>query len=210
MHFVLLLNFVLISKAAVLPWMRPRGVPVSCQTSDENIALAEFNDGPTTSGEAGIGAEFETIDIQFTNAQCSLEDTFMAKRKTVKGHSGKNFVLSVDTSVEQGKGTLSAEYVLDGRNIKVGDGSATVAGKAVHDDLVSAAETSSRLDVINVHRRVGSLGVKTPRTRSPLRTTSNAQIHGLSEVYVKTQTKIQKFVGYLKSPHRCLWKRYTP
>jgi hypothetical protein len=142
MHFVVLplpLGFVFISKAAVLPLVNPRGVPQSCQTPGDGIALVEFNDGPTTSGEAGIAAEFETFMIQFISTHCSLEDTFLAKRKTVRGHSGENFVLSVDTSVEQGKGTVSAEYVLDGRNIKVGDGSAAAAERAIREHLVSAA-----------------------------------------------------------------------
>jgi hypothetical protein len=136
MHSVLFLSLLLSAKAAVLPSITPRALPPGC---DEEIGLVEFNDGPTTSGDAGIGAEFETIDIQFSNDKCSLEDTFLAKRKTVQGRSGTNFVLSVDTSVEQGKGKLSAEYVLDGRNIKVGDGSAAAAGRAAHDDLVKTS-----------------------------------------------------------------------
>jgi hypothetical protein len=138
MQSILFLTVALTTKAAVLPSITARALPPGCEEAYEHIALVEFNDGPTTSGEAGIGAEFETINVQFSNNQCSLEDTFLAKRKTVKGHSGLNFVLSVDTSVEQGKGRLSAEYVLDGRNIKVGDHeSAAAAGRAAHDDLVS-------------------------------------------------------------------------
>ncbi|KAF2809892.1 uncharacterized protein BDZ99DRAFT_570540 [Mytilinidion resinicola] len=122
---------------AVLPSITPRALPPGCDEAYKDIALVELNDGPTTSGDAGIGAEFETLQIQFSNNQCSLADTFSAKRKTVQGRSGTNFVLSVDTSVEQGKGKLSAEYVLDGRNIRVGDGSAAAAGRAAHDDLAS-------------------------------------------------------------------------
>lgn len=137
MHSVLYLTFVLTAKAAVVPLITPRALPPGCDEVYEDIPLVEFNDGPTSSGEAGIGAEFETLGIQFSNNRCSLEDTFLAKRKTIRGHSGKNFVLSVDTSVEQGKGRLSAEYVLDGRSIKVGDGSAAAAAKAVQGDLVS-------------------------------------------------------------------------
>jgi hypothetical protein len=139
MHSVLFLSLLLTTKAAVLPSVTPRGLPPGCDEAYEEIALVEFNDGPTTSGDAGIGAEFETLQIQFSNDKCNLADTFLAKRKTVKGRSGTNFVLSVDTSVEQGAGKLSAEYVLDGRNIKVGDGSAAAAGKAAHDDLVSTS-----------------------------------------------------------------------
>jgi hypothetical protein len=139
MRSILLLTFVLTIKVAVLPSISARALPPGCDQAYEDIALVEFNDGPTTSGEAGSGAEFETLQIQFSNDKCSLEDTFLAKRKTVKGRSGKNFVLSVDTSIEQGKGKVSAEYVLDGRSIKVADGSAVAAGKAAHDDLVSTS-----------------------------------------------------------------------
>ncbi|KAL1607616.1 hypothetical protein SLS60_002550 [Paraconiothyrium brasiliense] len=115
--------------------MFPRAPPPGC--GPEEFSMVEFNDGPTTSGDAGIGAEFETFYIQFTHDTCSLEDTFAAKRKTIRGRSGTNFVLSVDTSVEQGKGKVSAEYVLDGRNIRVGENEAAAAGKAAHDDLAS-------------------------------------------------------------------------
>jgi hypothetical protein len=141
MHSVLFLSFMLTAKAAVLPSITPRAIPPGCDDAYQGVgfAMVELNDGPTTSGDAGIGAEFETIGIQFSHDTCSLEDTFSAKRKTVQGRSGMNFVLSVDTSVEQGQGKLSAEYVLDGRNIKVGDGSAEAAGRAAHDDLVSAS-----------------------------------------------------------------------
>lgn len=137
MHFVLYLSLLLTARAAVLPSITARGLPPDCDEAYEDIALVEFNDGPTTSGDAGIGAEFETLQIQFSNDKCNLADTFEAKRKTIKGRSGTNFLLSADTSVEQGQGKLSAEYILDGRSIKVGDGSAAKAGKAARDDLVS-------------------------------------------------------------------------
>lgn len=137
MHSVLFLSLLLTAKAVVLPSITPRALPPGCDEAYGEIARVEFNDGPTTSGDAGIGAEFETIAIQFSNSKCSLEDTFIAKRKLVKGHSGTNFVLSTDTSIEQGAGRLSAEYVLDGRKINVGDGSAAAAGKAAYDDLVN-------------------------------------------------------------------------
>jgi hypothetical protein len=139
MRSILFITFAFTTKAAVLPSITARALPPDCDQTYEDIALVEFNDGLTNSGEAGIGAEFETLQIQFSNDKCSLEDTFLAKRKTVKGRYGNNFVLSVDTSVEQGKGKLSAEYVLDGRSIKVGDGSAVAAEKAALDDLASTS-----------------------------------------------------------------------
>lgn len=131
-----ILSLFVAAKAALLPPMNVRAVSPECNEAYRDILMVEFNDGPTTSLEAGIGAEFESVGIQFTDEHCSLEDTFAAKRKTVQGHSGRDFVLSVDTSAEQGAGRLSAEYVLDGRNIKVNE-SAAVVGRAVYHDLVS-------------------------------------------------------------------------
>jgi len=204
MHPVPYISLLLTANAAVLPGITPRAFlhPFPHGCSDDAIALVEFNDGPTTSGEAGIGAEFETIDIQFTQQGCSLGDTFEAKRKTVKGHSGANFVLSVDTSVEQGAGTVSAEYVLDGRNIKVGDGSASAAGRAAHADLVSTLLNGPGLKAIDVCRRVGSHGVRIRRTRLSSRTTRSAQLLGPLDDSMKTRIKIRSF-GLLKSRHRC-------
>ncbi|CAI6330597.1 unnamed protein product [Periconia digitata] len=135
MRYALSLSLLATANAVALPAVAPRAPPPGCKDLFENIVMVEFNDGPTTSGEAGIGAEFETLNILFTNNKCNLEDTFEAKRKTIKGRTGKNFLLSADTSVELGKGKVSAEYVLDGRNIRVGDGSAAAAGKAARDDL---------------------------------------------------------------------------
>ena len=128
-----LLVFLLGVNGVVLPGAGPAGPNVF-----EDIEMSVFNDGPTASREAGIGAEFETPLFNFQNLSCSLEDTFSAKRKLVKGRAGKNFVLTADTgSTELGKGKLNPEYILDGRNIKVGDGSAAAAGAAMSKDFVS-------------------------------------------------------------------------
>jgi hypothetical protein len=121
--------------AAVLP----RG-PTDCEDEFEEIEMSVFNDGPSVAGDAGIGAEFETPLVNFQNSACSLDDTFAAKRMLVQGRSGQNFVLSVDTgSTELGAGKLNPEYILDGRSIKVGDGSAAAAGAAAANDFVSAS-----------------------------------------------------------------------
>ena len=102
--------------------------------------MSVFNDGPSVAGDAGIGAEFETPLVNFQNSACSLDDTFAAKRMLVQGRSGQNFVLSVDTgSTELGAGKLNPEYILDGRSIKVGDGSAAAAGAAAANDFVSTS-----------------------------------------------------------------------
>jgi hypothetical protein len=134
-----MLFFFLFILLAVNAAVLPRG-PTSCEDEFEEIEMAVFNDGPTEAGDAGIGAEFETPLVNFQNSACSIDDTFAAKRMLVQGRSGTNFVLSVDTgSQELLGGKLNPEYVLDGRSIKVGDGSAAAAGEAATNDFVSAS-----------------------------------------------------------------------
>lgn len=104
------------------------------------IEMSVWQDGPTVTGDAGIGAEFETPYVQLQNPQCNLANTFLAKRKIIQGRSGTNFDLSVDTgSTELGAGKLNLEYILDGTRIKVGDGSAAAAGGAAASSFVSAS-----------------------------------------------------------------------
>lgn len=133
-YFVLLPVLLIAANAAVIN----RAIPDECF---EDIEMSVWNDGPTVTGDAGIGAEFETPLVNFQNSDCNLEDTFATKRKLVEGRSGKNFDLTVDTgSLELGAGKLNPEYILDGRNIKVGDGSAATAGKAASESWVSALQ----------------------------------------------------------------------
>lgn len=130
-YFLVLPVFLLATNAAVI-----QRAPDECL---EDIEMTVFNDGPSVTGDAGIGAEFETPFVNFQNSNCNLEDTFGAKRKLVQGRSGTNFDLSVDTgSTELGAGKLNPEYILDGRQIRVGDGSAAAAGAAASKDFVSA------------------------------------------------------------------------
>jgi hypothetical protein len=39
--------------------------PIGCQDEFEDIEMDVFNDGPSVTGEAGIGAEFETPLFNF-------------------------------------------------------------------------------------------------------------------------------------------------
>ena len=129
--------------AAVLPrgpTLLSRVADDGCEDEFEDIEMSVFNDGPNGAGVAGIGAEFETPYFNFQNRDCTLEDTFAAKRGLVKDRTGLNFVLSVDTgSTELGQGKHNPEYVLDGRSIRVGDGSAAAAGVATTNDFVNAS-----------------------------------------------------------------------
>ena len=109
---------------------QPRGV---CEdTQDDEV---EYNDGPTADRTAGLGAEFESPGWQMTSQGCSAEDTFKAKKKVIGGRHGENWELTADTPGDPG--VVQAEYILDGRNIKVGSGDGERAGRELADDLVS-------------------------------------------------------------------------
>ena len=120
----------------LLPRMEPGG---SCGEYVDTDILDDL-DGPTTDGTAGLGIEFESAGFYFRKDGCSLEDTNAAKGMIISGHTGNNWELTADTG--SGAGDLHAEYILNGKNIKVGDGSAAEAASAAAQDLVSAAVVS--------------------------------------------------------------------
>lgn len=129
----------LLTAAAVSVPLWPRLDP--CQQVADNETPDD--DGITSDRTAGIGIEFEAPVFYFTNPACSLDDTFAAKKQLVGDsggwRTGTNFMLTADTSSEAGK--ITAEYILDGRNIKVGSGDAARAGAAATADLVSPTVT---------------------------------------------------------------------
>ena len=130
MHLLPYTSILLTASAAYLP-LQPRVDPCIQDIPDEAVQ----QDGPTADGTAGIGAEFESFAFIFENPQCSPEDTNAARKQIIAERTGLNWELTADTGANPGK--LNAEYILDGRNIKVGSGDGAVAGKAWADDLVS-------------------------------------------------------------------------
>ncbi|KAH8705721.1 hypothetical protein BGW36DRAFT_422261 [Talaromyces proteolyticus] len=118
----------------------PRGSCLSCiygSDGDEDcdgLPLNAIQDGPTTDESAGLGFEFETSSIRFQSDHCNYEDTHQAKGKMVNGRSGINWKLTADFL---DIGVLSAEYILDGTQIKIGASTAEAAAKAVADDIIS-------------------------------------------------------------------------
>ena len=141
MHPLLLYISILATASAVWLPLLPRmeeGGPCG-----EFVATYELDvlDGPTADGTAGLGIEFESPFFYFKKDGCSLTDTNAAKTKIISGRIGRNWELTADTG--GGAGTLNAEYILNGKNIKVGDGSAAEAASAAAQDLVSAAVASS-------------------------------------------------------------------
>lgn len=62
-------------------------------------------------------------------------DTIKTKGQVVNGRQGNDWNLTVDTT-NNIPGNVQAEYILDGKKIKIGSGRAAAAAKEVADDLV--------------------------------------------------------------------------
>lgn len=139
------MSVILTASASYLPIQR-RGPPTEDPCMEEvQDDEAVFNDAVTVDGTAGIGAEFESIQFYFTNLDCNLADTNAARKMVIAKRTGTNWELTVDTL---GLGKVDAEYISDGRNIKVGSGDGATAGKAIADDLVSHYSDSIRCSVL--------------------------------------------------------------
>lgn len=76
-----------------------------------------------------------SVRVLFFSAGCSVEDTNQAKGKVAGGREGTNWELTADTSLNI-PGRLTAEYILNGKVIKIGDGTASAAAAAASSDLV--------------------------------------------------------------------------
>lgn len=118
----------------IYPDLEERGAVLSiCDDEDD---IAETNDAPTGNNPAGIGVEFESAAIQLASDDCSAKDFFAAKGKTMNGRKGKNWALTADHA-DTSERILSAEYILDGKSIKLSSNSAKEAAEAVAKDIVS-------------------------------------------------------------------------
>ena len=115
-----------------------RGAVACCIGScddDDSGNESPTSDGPTSDSSAGIGVEFETSEIRF-GATCDLGSTNACKGQLVIGRSGTNWQLTGDTTLLE-SGLLQAEYILDGKTIKIGTGAAVTAATEVAADIVS-------------------------------------------------------------------------
>ena len=131
MHLYPYTSLFLTASAAIVP-LQPRATAGDpCAVDPSGVGDL----GPTADGTAGIGAEFESPAFYFENPKCGPEDTFAAKGKVVNDRTGDQWILSADTGPNQGK--LNAEYILNGKKIKLGSGDGAKSGKDVADDLVS-------------------------------------------------------------------------
>lgn len=117
-------------------------VTIQSRSSVPNVEIQDLmgdgTTGATTDLSAGIGAEFETPMIRLKNSKCSKADTDNFKKSVIAGRKdpGGLWALTADTTAAAG--VLNAEYIMDGKNIKVGSGNAQKAGKEAAADFVSA------------------------------------------------------------------------
>lgn len=109
----------------------------SCE-DDETGLEAATSDGPTSDKSAGIGVEFESGEILFASVSgnCDAKSTFALKGKMVAGRGeGQKWTLTADTQIDANR--LDAEYIIDGKVVKIGSGDAGKAAAAIAADLVS-------------------------------------------------------------------------
>lgn len=108
---------------------------------DENGNQAPTLDGPTSDKSAGIGVEFESGAVLFqSKGTCAKPDIDKSKGAQVNARKGTNWALTADTTASDA-GFLTAEYILNGKTIKIGSGDAAKAASAVAGDIVSFLQT---------------------------------------------------------------------
>ena len=127
----LLIPFVVFLSVTALPPNLRRQADPNDPCLDETPTL----DGPTSDNSAGIGVEFESSYVLFNSPGCTPTQTWQAKGKQVGGRSGNDWQLTADTT-QVIAGRLTAEYILNGKTIKIGTGAASAAAAAVSSDIV--------------------------------------------------------------------------
>ncbi|KAL8968353.1 MAG: hypothetical protein Q9183_002498 [Haloplaca sp. 2 TL-2023] len=93
---------------------------------DPCLDRAPTSDGPTSDRSAGIGVEFEAPLVKFKSDGCNAADTNQAKGQQVGDRRGDVWQLTADTTDEMA-GSLTAEYILNGKEIRIGSGVASAA-----------------------------------------------------------------------------------
>lgn len=129
---------VFVTASAFLGPLVPRVDPCNDNIAD---TISPVDDGPVNSNvdaPAGIGAEFESPGFGFKDNKCNRDNTFALKGKTVKDRIGTedppHWRLTGDTGTDAG--TLTAEYITDGKVVKVGTGDAVAAARGIVNDLM--------------------------------------------------------------------------
>ena len=155
---VILLPFLLSLplNAFVSGFERRAGTPLCCIGScpdDDNGNEAPTLDGPISDKSAGIGVEFETGELRFLpNGACNKSDIDKSKGTLVNNRQGRNWMLTTDTTLSD-LGFLTAEYILNGKDIKIRSGDAAKAASAVTNDIVSFNPTFRYSDSLMISLR---------------------------------------------------------
>ncbi|KAJ5179152.1 hypothetical protein N7492_002362 [Penicillium capsulatum] len=108
------------------------------ECADDNDP-AETDDAPKGNNLPGLGVKFQTGGIVLHSDDCSPEDVASAKGKMINGHKGENWMLTADTMSD---GELYAEYILNGKKIKLGKGTVKLAAEAAAKDVEVIVENN--------------------------------------------------------------------
>lgn len=128
-------TFLIPSVVFLLVTALPPNLRRQADPNDPCLDEAPTLDGPTSDNSAGIGVEFEASAVVFSKTGCNTADTNQAKGQQVGDRSGNNWQLTADTTPDT-DGLLTAEYILNGKTIKIGTGAASAAAAAVSSDSV--------------------------------------------------------------------------
>jgi hypothetical protein len=95
----------------------------------------DAGDEATDDKDAGIGFEFECGNVMLEPiGGCSQDQIDKLKGHVLAGRTGTNWKLTADTTAEE---IVDIEYILDGKNIKLGSGDLKTAAEAAGSDVVS-------------------------------------------------------------------------
>ena len=101
-------------------------------------------DGPTNGRPPRIDVKFETGQIAFESTDCDKANMDISKGKLVNGRQGINWKLIADTTLNRA-GILTAEYILDVTQIKIGIGVANAAAAAIAAEAVRLLHPSPNI-----------------------------------------------------------------
>jgi hypothetical protein len=159
---LLLLNSLLGSTVAAELAVRGACCPGGTVDDDGNCATNpnDIVDEATDDGSPGIGFEFECgqILLQPEKYGCTEEQMEKAKGNILGGRTGTNWELTADTTVDQ---SVDAEYILNGKTIKLGSGDLQKAAEEVANDVVSyflrmkQSSSNVKIDSLEPLRRDG-------------------------------------------------------
>ena len=101
MYPLLYMSILSTAFAAFLP-LQPRLAPDKCEQWFQDQMSEDSDNGLTSDGTAGIGAEFESPGFYWVSRDCSSDNTNAAKKKIIDGRKHDNWRLTADTGAGMG------------------------------------------------------------------------------------------------------------